>query len=147
MNCMEEQNFAETDEVEYSTHQAELLSWHYRLGHISFGQIQRMAERGDLPAYLTAEKKPLCASCQYKKQTKRLWRTKALVNAMTTPPATAPGSVVGVDQLISSTLGLIGKIRGMLTRQWYTVTTVFIDHYSGLSYVHFQMSTAAADTI
>jgi hypothetical protein len=34
------------------TPQAELLSWHYRLGHLSFERIREMAARGDLPARL-----------------------------------------------------------------------------------------------
>jgi Reverse transcriptase (RNA-dependent DNA polymerase) len=38
-------------------------------------------------------------------------------------------------------------MRGSLTLQRYKVSTIFVDHFSGLSYVHNQSSTAAAHTI
>ena len=137
----------EDEDVQYSTAQAELLAWHYRLGHSPFAKIRQMSARGDLPAYLSTCKIPKCAACMYGKATKRAWRSKSPVNSLRTPPATAPGAVVAIDQMISSTQGLIGQMRGFLTRQRYTVTTVFVDHYSALSYVHFQKSTSAAETI
>jgi hypothetical protein len=37
-------------------------------------------------------------------------------------------------------------MQGFLTRQRRTVTTVFVDHFSALSHVHFQKSTLAAET-
>ncbi len=137
----------EDEEVQYATAQAELLAWHYRLGHSPFAKIRQMAARGDLPAYLSTCKVPRCAACMFGKATKRAWRSKSPVNSLKTPPATSPGAVVAVDQMISSTQGLIGQMRGFLTRQRYTVTTVFVDHFSGLSYVHFQKSTSAAETV
>jgi hypothetical protein len=81
------------------------------------------------------------------KATRRPWRTRAPVNQLQVPPATAPGAVVSVDQLISSTPGFVGQMRGSLTLQRYKVSTIFIDHFSRLSYVHNQLSTAAAHTI
>jgi hypothetical protein len=35
----------------------------------------------------------------------------------------------------------------ILTRQRYTVSTIFVDHFSRLSYVHLQRSTSADDTL
>jgi hypothetical protein len=54
---------------------------------------------------------------------------------------------VGVDQLISATPGLVGQMRGILTKRRYMVSTVFVDHFSGLSYVHLQLSTATENTL
>jgi GAG-pre-integrase domain len=125
---IEMRRIVEDDQVQYATPQAELLAWHYRLGHLSFYRIQKLAERGDLPAYLKDAKAPRCASCMFGKATRTPWRTRAPVNAMTVPPATAPGAVVGVDQLISATPGLVGQMRGILTKKRYTVSTVFVDH-------------------
>ena len=66
---------------------------------------------------------------------------------MTIPAANCPGAVVAVDQLISSTPGLIGQMAGFLTHKRFVVTTVFVDHFSGLSFVHNQTSTAAEHTV
>lgn len=144
---IQQRQIVEEDPVQFSNPQAELLAWHYRLGHLSFARIQKLAERDDLPSYLKDAKIPRCSSCMFGKATKRPWRTKAPVNQQAVPPATAPGAVVGVDQLISSTPGLVGQMRGALTRKRYTVSTVFVDHFSGLSYVHLQTTTATESTI
>ena len=52
-----------------------------------------------------------------------------------------------MDQLVSSTPGLIGQTTGKLTTSQYHVATVFMDHFSRLDYVHLQESTGAEDTI
>ena len=60
---------------------------------------------------------------------------------------TSPGDCVSVDQLESPTPGFIGQVKGLLTRKCYQVTTVFVDHYRDVSYVHHQLSTSGDDTI
>jgi hypothetical protein len=137
----------EDEDVQQATPQAELLAWHYRLGHTSFEKIKQMAGRGDLPRNLATCKTPKCAACLYGKATRRAWRSKSPANKLTTPPATSPGAVVAVDQMISATPGFIAQMRGFITRKRYTVTTVFVDHFSGLSFVYLQKSTSAAETI
>ena len=137
----------EDEAVQQLSPQAQLLAWHYRLGHLPFKRILHLAARGDLPGTLLKARVPTCASCMYGKATRRPWRTKAPVNQLSSPAATQPGSVVAVDQLISSTPGLIGQMMGFITKKRFTVTTVFVDHFSGLSYVHNQLSTGAAETI
>jgi Reverse transcriptase (RNA-dependent DNA polymerase)/GAG-pre-integrase domain len=144
---IQQRQIVEDDPVQFDNPQAELLSWHYRLGHLPFGRIKKLAARGDLPSYLLQAKVPRCASCLFGKATRRPWRTKAPVNQQQVPPATVPGAVVGVDQLISSTPGFVGQMRGALTRRRYTVSTIFVDHFSGLSFVHLQLSTAATHTL
>jgi hypothetical protein len=52
-----------------------------------------------------------------------------------------------VDQLISSVLGLIAQMRGWLTRKGYTAATIFVDHYSRLSYIYLQQGTKQAKTL
>ena len=42
----------EDEEVQSKSPESDLLSWHYRLGHVSFEKIRQMAARGDLPAAL-----------------------------------------------------------------------------------------------
>ena len=137
----------EDEDVQAGTPQAELLAWHYRLGHLPFRRIQAMAKRGDLPARLLDCKVPTCASCFFGKNTRRAWRSKAPVNKFRAPPAKKPGDVVAVDQLVSATPGLIGQMKGFITRKRFTITTVFVDHFSGLSFVHNQTSADAEQTI
>jgi hypothetical protein len=38
-------------------------------------------------------------------------------------------------------------MKGFITRKGYTVTTVFVDHFRGLSFRHLQKSSPAAETI
>jgi hypothetical protein len=137
----------EDAEIQASTAQAQLLAWHYRLGHIPFGKIRQLAARGDLPADLATCPTPRCAACMFGKMTRRAWRNRAPVNAMTIPPVTVPGSVVSMDQLVSAVPGLIGQMKGFLTRKRYTVATIFVDHFSALSYVHLQKGATAEETI
>ena len=54
---------------------------------------------------------------------------------------------MSVDQLESPTPGFIGVMRGFVTKRRYTCATIFIDHYSDLSYIHMQMSLTVEDTI
>ena len=60
---------------------------------------------------------------------------------------TRPGELVSVDQLVSPTPGLIAQMTGRLTTKRYNYATVFVDHYSGYSYVHLQKSASAEETI
>lgn len=134
-------------EIQATSDQAKLLGWHYRLGHLPFKRIQRMAARGDLPAGLATCPIPKCAACLFGKATRRAWRTRAPPNSMTVPPVTAPGSVVSVDQMVSAVPGLIAQMKGFITHQRYNVATVYIDHFSDLSYVYLQKGATVEETV
>ena len=54
---------------------------------------------------------------------------------------------MSVDQLESSTPGLIAQLRGFLTKDRYNSATVFVDHFTRLSYIHLQKSTNAEETL
>ena len=54
---------------------------------------------------------------------------------------------MSVDQLESRTPGFIGVMRGFVTKRRYTSATIFIDHFSDLSYVHMQKSLTVEETI
>jgi hypothetical protein len=45
----DDQAASEDADVQTDTPQAELLAWHYRLGHLPFERIKSMAAQGDLP--------------------------------------------------------------------------------------------------
>jgi hypothetical protein len=46
------------------------------------------------------------------------------------------GQVVLVNQLKSTVPGFVGQMKGWLTNHQYHMATVFVNHYSRLSYVH-----------
>ena len=125
---------------------AELLKMHHRLGHMPFAKIRRLAELGVIPAKYKHARIPLCTACVYGKMTRRPWRTKAEPKGRTMA-LTRPGQCVSVDQLISTTPGLIAQLRGKPTSDRYRAATVFVDQYSGYSHVVPQRSTSAEDTI
>ena len=124
----------------------ELLRWHYRLGHLSFDRIRQLAHMGQLPKRLLTCKKPFCMACQYGKLMKRPWRVKG-DDKSATKVATRPGQVVSVDQLESNTPGFIAQLKGKLTQQRYHYTTVFVDQYSGYTFVYLQHRITSEETV
>ena len=131
------------------TASAELLKVHHALGHLPMKKLQAMAGKGILPKRFAKCAVPLCGSCLYGKAMRRPWRTKPRKGE--TPSklrtATTPGQCVSVDQLESPAPGLIAQMKGWLTKKRYRVATVFVDNFSGLSYVHLQKTTNAEETL
>ena len=124
----------------------ELLRWHYCLGHLSFERIRHLARSGQLSKRLLTCKKPFCTACQYGKLTKRPWRVKG-DDKQSTKVATRPGQIVSVDQLESNTPGFIAQLKGKLTQQRYNYATVFVDQYSGYSFVYLQRRITSEETV
>ena len=137
------------DDLETSamTPQAELLRWHYRLSHLPFAILHLLANLRIIPYHLRLIRPPKCACCMYGNMTKTPWRVKGAANRRKIHPATKPGECVSVDQLESLTLGFLAQIKGRLTRRRYKAATVFLDHFSDLSYVHLQSSTNGDETL
>ena len=140
-------HIVEDEEVTFRDDQQQLLHWHHRLGHMPFTRLKEAAEVGIIPRRLRNVKPPKCTACLYAKATKKPWRTKAPPTEMEVPSVNAPGAVVSVDQLESSTPGFIGQLKGWLTRQRYSCATVFVDHYSDLTFVYLQRTTSADETL
>jgi GAG-pre-integrase domain len=124
-----------------------MLLLHYKFGHVSMQRIRRMAERGILPKKLLQCQTPLCQACIYGKMTRRPWRMKPSLHKTKPVQVTKPGVVVSVDQLESPVPGFVAQMKGKLTRQRYRAATIFVDHFSSLSYVHLQQSTSAKETL
>ncbi|KAI2493485.1 hypothetical protein MHU86_21066 [Fragilaria crotonensis] len=140
------------DEEDTAVHEnpaAEFLRWHHKSNHMSAAKMQSMAKRGLLPKKLAKCQVPTCTSCLYGKATRRPWRTKPKGGQQGGKLRTAsePGQCISIDQLESSTPGLIAQIKGWLTKKRYKVATIFVDHFSGLSYIHLQKSTNADETL
>ena len=124
----------------------ELLRWHYRLGHLPFDRIRQLASQGQLPKRILSSKKPFCTACQYGKMTKRPWRVKG-ENKKNTKIATRPGQIISVDQLESNTPGLIAQLKGKLMQQRYKYATVFVDQFSGYTFVYLQKRLTSEKTV
>ena len=114
-----------------------LLRWQYQLGHLPFDRIKQLVLKGQLPKCLLASKKPFCLACQYGKMMKRPWRVKG-DNKNTTKTATQPRQIVLVDQLESTSPGLIAQLKGKLTQQRYKYATVFINQFSRYTFIYLQ---------
>jgi hypothetical protein len=80
--------------------------------------------------------------------TRRPWRSKGYNNKDENPTnELQPGDCVSVDQLESTTPGLIAQLKGVPTTARYKVATVFVDHATRFTYVHLQKSTNAEETV
>lgn len=123
------------------------LMWHYKLGHISMDRIDRLAKLGYLPRVLASCAHPLCQACIYGKMTRRPWRTKPALTDVKSENATAPGEVVSVDQIESPVPGLVGQSKGIPTKARTRVATIYVDHFSSLSFVYLQQSTTGEETM
>jgi hypothetical protein len=125
--------------------QANLLGWHYRLGHLPFASICLMAAKGEIPKGLATCQISLCQSCLYGRATKKPWQTKAQPNKIRT--VMRPGECVSVNQLESPVPELKGQNNGYFFRERYKVATIFVDYFSCLSYIHLQESTKGQETL
>jgi Reverse transcriptase (RNA-dependent DNA polymerase) len=139
----------EPDTTGGPNHEAELLHWHQRLSHISMKRLQMMARIGQLPSRLARCRVPICQSCLFGKATRKAWRARSTTNGKTedSQTFTRPGECVSVDQLESATPGLVAQMKGNLTKERYTVATVYVDHFSELSFVYLQRGTSALETL
>lgn len=100
-----------------------------------------------LPRTILQVTPPKCAACHYGAMTRKPWRTSKKISGIKPTPIHRPGDCVSIDQMESSVSGFVAQLKGQLTRRRYSVTTVFVDHYSRLKYVHPQSSTSAQDTL
>jgi hypothetical protein len=97
-NDQEDTNLTNHDDVTSSPDaSAELMRWHFLLGHLPYANIRLMAARKEIPSRLANCRIPKCQSCLYGKATKRPWRTNG--QSGTLKEVTLPGQCVSVDQL------------------------------------------------
>ena len=126
---------------------AEFLKYHHKFNHCSPKHMQLLARSGVIPRRLAKCPVPVCSACLYGKATRRPWRTKPSNDPSDGFVPTTPSEVVSVDQLVSNTAGLVAQMAGHPTHSRYKVVTVFVDQATGFSYVHFQKSSNAEETL
>jgi hypothetical protein len=100
-----------------SDKQAELMRWHYPLGHLAFSKLKQLALNNKIPKQLAKIKPPVCAGYLFGTMTRVLWQGKEGSSKHTVFTATKPGEIVSVDQLISTQVGFITQLKGRLTKQ------------------------------
>jgi hypothetical protein len=137
----------EEEDKQPTTATQELLRYHHRFGHVSFAKLQNMAKQNILPRHLADCQVPTCTACLYAKATRRRWRSKTAKNWDEAEKAQKPGDTVSVDQLVSPTPGLVAQLTGRLTTKRYKYATVYVDQFSGFSFVYLQKSSDADETI
>ena len=128
--------------------QKELLGHHYRLKHLPFSYLKRLAKKGIIPKYLENVPPPLCMPCLMGKQHRKPWRGKSKKSSKIRKlHETFPGANTSTDQMISPYGGLIPQMKGRLMKAKYYAATVFVDHYSDFTYVHLMRDTTAESTL
>ena len=137
------------DEEDRQVHNvsAEFLKFHHKFNHCSPACMQLLARSGVIPRRLAKCPVPVCSACLYGKATRRPWRSKPDNSPSDGYVPTAPGEVVSVDQLEANVAGLVAQMAGRPTHSRYKVVTVFVDQATGFSFVHFQKSTSAEETV
>jgi hypothetical protein len=114
-----------------------LMAHHLKFGHLPFDRLQEAAKQGLLPIHIAHCTIPKCAGCLFGKAKRQPWCT-AHQQGHLPKKNLKPGDVVSVDQLISKTPGLVAQTTGNLMNKRHFVATIFVDHASGLDYVHTQ---------
>ena len=137
--------------------QKETLRWHARLGHAAMNTIRWLGKRGllgsDSNKLSKATDTPLCATCQYGKQTRRptgTTRTEIRPEARggIQHDKLLPGQEVAADQF-----EVIKRGRQFTTggkepeREKFCGGTIFIDVATGYTRVYMQVSLGASETI
>ena len=125
--------------------QHQLFVYHERYGHLGFAKLQFMARAGLIPVELATITPPTCPGCAYGKAHRKPWRNKKKNRKIL--PATFPGQVVSVDQLVSPTPGLIPTHRGRPKLARFKGATVFVDHFSNFTYVHLMSEMNGEETV
>jgi hypothetical protein len=140
------QQRADTSDGElYDKARQDLLTLHHRLGHMPFSSIRSMLSTHPRFRQMLTCQTPVCSACLFAQATKRAWRVRAAPHSL--PKATSPGQIVSMDQLESSTPGLVAQAKGKSTKARFTCATIFVDHFSRLTFIHMQTSTNATETL
>ncbi len=127
--------------------QAELMCWHYRLGHLPFPLLKAMALNGEIPRKLAKVVPPKCAGCLFGAMTRLPWRGKESKSDHQVFVATKPGECISVDQMESLQVGFFAQLKGKVTKKRYTGATIFVDHFSRLRFIHLMLDLSAEETL
>jgi hypothetical protein len=123
------------------------MRWRYRLGHLLFAKLKMLAKNGEIPRHLAKVPAPKCAGCLFGTMTKFPWRSKELKSSHKVFVATKPRECISVDHMISTHVGFFAQLKGRLTSKQYCATSIFVDHFSHLRFVHLMQDLSSNETI
>jgi hypothetical protein len=103
--------------------QAELMQWHYRLGHLSFQKLKQRALNGEIPQNVLKLKPPKCDGSLFGMMTKLPWHGKESALSHKIFIAAKPGEIASVDQTESTEVGFFAQLKGFLTKKRYRYCT------------------------
>jgi hypothetical protein len=126
---------------------AKLLRYHFKYGHVPFRRLQEMAQQGTIPPRLGKCPIPPCATCMFGKAHRQPKQSKSKKTLTDPEEVKAPGDLVSVDVLVSSTPGLVAQMAGFLTRKRYKYACVFVDHFSDFGYVYMMKEQTANEAL
>jgi hypothetical protein len=92
-----------------ANNQAELMWWHYHLGHLPFPKLKQLALNGKIPKKLAKLTPPKCAGCLFSTMTKLPWCSKESKSSHKVFVTTKPGETVSVDQMTSTEVGFFAQ--------------------------------------
>jgi hypothetical protein len=130
-----------------ANNQAELMRWHYHLGHLTFDKLKQLALNGKIPPKLAYIKPPKCAGCLLGTMTKIPWCSKESKSSHEVFVATKPGEMVSVNQMVSTEVGFFAQLERKQTKKQYRCCTIFVDHYSRLRVLHNQIDDFSIETV
>jgi hypothetical protein len=94
-----------------ANNQAELMRWHYKLGHLSFPKLKQLTFNGEIPKKLAKIIPPQCTGCLFGAMTKLPWQGKETKASHKVFIATKPGECVSVHQMISTEVGFYTQLK------------------------------------
>ncbi len=102
---------AEVVQLSAANKQAELMQWHYRLGHLTFPKLKQLALNGRIPKKLAKVLPPKCAGCLFGTMTKLPWQGKETKANHEVFVTTKHGECILVDQMTSTEVGFLHNER------------------------------------
>jgi hypothetical protein len=123
--------------------QAELMRWHYRLGHLSFAKLKMVAKNGEMPRCLAKVPAPKCVGCLFGAMMKLPWHGKESKSSHKVFVVTKPGECVSVDHMISTHIEFFAQLKGKLTSKRYCAAFIFVDHFSRLCFFHLMQNLSS----
>jgi hypothetical protein len=141
------QEEGEDTQLAATNDQTELMRWHYHLGHLPFVKLKQLALNGEIPKKQAKVKPPKCAGCLFGVTTRIPWHGRETKASHKVFVATKPGQCVFVDQMTSMEVGFYTQMKGKLTKKRYRCTTIFVNHYSRLCFVHLQINDSSIKTV
>ena len=149
--------------INLSDPQKEWLRWHERLGHMSFARIQSLFRTGVL-ARSEAQRRlhamvckltnpPMCAACQFGKQTQRKAPGSKTVTVADRKGILTQGNLfcgqyVSADHFVCSTKGRLFTSKGKSKEDdMYGGGCIFMDHASSFVVIEFQSHLNTHETL